>query len=208
MSKKKKLRKGKNDSLFKFNGSYRHDSMGRCSGDYFVNLDGEQMMNNYQNIDKSLLNELFRYEDGNLFWKKSTGFPKQIAGFEVNDYNSHNYKRVTVNGKRYKVHQIIFMMHHGYIPLVIDHIDRNRLNNKIENLRPCTWAQNSQNSLHKKGVTNVKNVNYRKDLKKYQVKMNVNGERKHFGYYFDLEIAKFVAETMRYKYHGKFATNY
>jgi len=41
------MRKGIYDNIFKFNGSHRHDSMGRCSGDYFVNLDGEQRMNDH-----------------------------------------------------------------------------------------------------------------------------------------------------------------
>ena len=41
------MRKCIYDNIFKFNGSHRHDSMGRCSGDYFVNLDGEQRMNDH-----------------------------------------------------------------------------------------------------------------------------------------------------------------
>ena len=154
-------------------------------------------------IDVKLLKELFMYDDGKLFWKISTGFPRQHAGFEIKDHNKpHGYKRVTVNGKRYKVHQIIFMMHHGYLPPLIEHIDKDKLNNRIENLRPLEWPEHSIKSFVKKNESKVRNVNFRKDRNKYQVKMNVDNKRMHFGFYDTLEEAKKVAEEMRQKHQG------
>ena len=52
---------------------------------------------------------------------------------------------VGIKGRSYLCHQIIFLWHHGYIPNLIDHKDRNRLNNWIENLRPATRVQNQAN---------------------------------------------------------------
>ena len=51
----------------------------------------------------------------------------------------------------------------------------------------------------------IKNVNWHKKSKKWVVQLGVNNKKMNFGTYFDLEVAKFVAETMRHKYHGQFS---
>ena len=54
---------------------------------------------------------------------------------------------VKVNGKVYRVHRIVYSLHHGDIPegYVVDHIDRNPWNNIITNLRCVTQGQNNKN---------------------------------------------------------------
>lgn len=46
-------------------------------------------------------------------------------------------------------HQFAFYFHYGYLPKVIDHIDRNRSNNSIKNLRSATTKENNQNVIGK-----------------------------------------------------------
>ena len=48
-------------------------------------------------------------------------------------------------GKPFYVHRLIFLYHHGYIPAQIDHINRVKTDNRIENLRECTHSQNILN---------------------------------------------------------------
>lgn len=56
------------------------------------------------------------------------------------------YLIIKVKGKQFKAHRIVWLLCKGDFPkLVIDHIDRNRLNNKIENLREVTPKENFQN---------------------------------------------------------------
>jgi hypothetical protein len=74
-------------------------------------------------MNQELLKQLFDYKDGNLFWKKNK---KQITNIEP-----IGYVRVCLNKKQYKAHRVIFLMHHGYLPEYIDHIDGNKLNNKV-----------------------------------------------------------------------------
>jgi hypothetical protein len=157
-------------------------------------------------LNKEYLEKILRYEDGKLFWKE----PKlgRNLNKEAGCILNNGYKVIGINGKNYLNHRVIFMMHHGFFPKLIDHIDRNTLNNKIENLRQATKSQNGFNTkIHIDNKAGHKNINFVSRINKYQVQLMVNGKKMHFGTYFDIDVAKFVAETMRYKYHGKFSFN-
>jgi len=158
-------------------------------------------------IDIDLANSLFEYKDGKLF-RKVTVAPNALKDSEAGCTESRGYRYVVVNRKRIGTHRIIFLMHHGYVPEEIDHIDNNPSNNRIENLRAADRHTNMYNiqkrSTNKSGV---KNVFWRKDKNKWQVEMNVDGKAKYFGLYFDFEVAKFIADIMRHKYHKEFATS-
>jgi hypothetical protein len=155
-------------------------------------------------INKELLHQLLIYKDGKLFWKQpKTGrnLTKE-AGCVLN----HGYKVLGINGKNYLNHRLIFMMHHGFIPKIIDHVNGNKQDNRIENLRQATRPQNAYNAkAHSDNLTGYKNINFLPKTNKFHVQLQINGKKKHFGDYFDIEVAKFVAEIMRHKYHNKFS---
>ena len=92
------------------------------------------------------LQELFEYnrETGDLIWR-DTG---KLAG----PSEKNIYKCVNVDKKRYQQHRIIWMYVYGEDPglLYIDHIDRNKLNNSLDNLRLASKALNKHNSTHNK----------------------------------------------------------
>lgn len=56
------------------------------------------------------------------------------------------YLIIKIKGKQYKAHQLVFAYHNGYFPKEIDHINRNRIDNRIENLKECTRKENILNS--------------------------------------------------------------
>lgn len=156
-------------------------------------------------ITKELLHELFEYKDGDLYWKVDRGSNK-VKGQKAGCLNINGYLDVKINKKSYKTHRLIFMWHHGYMASEIDHIDRNPANNKIENLRQATRGQNQQNkSIQKNNTSGFKGVY--KHENKWRVRLMVDGKSKSFGLYYDIDVAKFVAETMRHKYHGNFANH-
>lgn len=160
-----------------------------------------------QDITKEILNFLFDYKDGELYWKisLSSKSPKGcIAGTKGKD----GYKRIGLNRKKYLNHRFIFLMHHGYLPKIVDHIDGNSENNRIENLRPATVSQNQWNSVkNQKNTSGYKNVTWSAKLKKWQVIVRVYRKDIYIGYFEDLELADLVAQEARNKYHGEFANH-
>ena len=158
-------------------------------------------------ITKELLNKIFQYKDGELYWKEKTSPYSHIKiGDKAGCVNKEGYVVICVNKKIHKAHRLIFLMHHGYLPKEIDHKDTNPLNNRIENLREATTSQNGYNkNIQKNNKSGSKNVSWSKVANKWAVQIKVNGNLKHIGYFEDLELADLVAQEARDLYHGEFA---
>ena len=158
-------------------------------------------------ITQELVKELFDYRDGQLYWKKTTS-KRSIAGNLAGYLSKRGYWRVSIDYKHYYTHRIIFLMFHGHLPKLLDHIDSNPLNNKIENLRAATSAENVRNSkLRKNNTSGVKGVSWSKLHKKWRVEVMVDGKTHRLGLFKDLELAQLVAQEARNKYHKDFANH-
>jgi hypothetical protein len=126
----------------------------------------------------------FEYQSGKLFYKKREGCMKK--GSEVGTKNADGYIKTLINRKPYLAHRIIFMMHHGYLPKYLDHIDGNPGNNKIENLRPVTYSQNNLNrGKQKRNTSGFKGVTWVKTENRYSARIAINGKRLFLGYFDD-----------------------
>jgi len=146
--------------------------------------------------------ELFKYEDGKLFRRSDN---KLMGCYST---KHHRYVRIGIDGQNYKLHRIIFLYHKGYMPKLIDHINGDRYDNRIENLREANTYQNRQNSrIYSTSKSSVKNVYWNSSMNKWRVSMHINGKKHCFGHYADLEEAKQVATSMRDKYFKDFANH-
>jgi len=133
---------------------------------------------------KEVLEKLFHYDPktGTLYWKINQGNRK--AGTEAGTIRIHpdgrKYRRIQIQGKFYFVHRIIYHMMNGYSlrqDQQIDHRDGDGLNNKLDNLRPCTNQQNSQNRrVNKNNKTGYKGVYVNKGNQKYCTCIMHNGK--------------------------------
>ena len=91
------------------------------------------------------LRRQYRYEEGQLFIigarpGKKWGTPSGAVG-------SKGYRQVNFRGRTLQVHRVVWALHYGTWPkLEIDHIDGNKLNNRIENLREVTHRDNMLNA--------------------------------------------------------------
>ena len=158
-------------------------------------------------VTQELLQNIFSYENGNLYWKNIKSKKVKI-GQKVGYIGTKGYICAQVMRKTYSIHRLIWIFHNGNIEnnYTIDHIDRDILNNKIENLRLATHSQNSQNTGKKPNNTSgYKNVYWCKDKQKWRVLCIVKGKSKSNGYYFLLEDAVKASIELRNKFHGEFA---
>jgi hypothetical protein len=154
-------------------------------------------------IDPVKLHELFDYKEGNLVWKC-----KNTKGKIAGSLKPHGYTIVEIDGKPIMAHWIVWIMHNGSFDGQIDHIDGNRSNNKIENLRVVTQAQNQWNrKISANNTIGVKGIRLRKDTNKYEARITVCGKRIVLGSYKDLELAELVAKEARLKYHKQYANH-
>lgn len=151
---------------------------------------------------------LFTYRDGNLFWNDARSNVK--AGDRAGSDNQI-YKQLQIDHKKYYVHQIIFLYHRGYIPNELDHIDGNRLNNDIENLRSVTHSQNQHNhSKHKSyngkpTSSQYKGVYWEERRNKWRSRIVIDKREKHLGYFInEIDAAKCYNDAA-IKYFGEYA---
>lgn len=151
------------------------------------------------------LHELFEYKEGNLYWKRQRNH-RARAGDVAGSRALHGYIHVCIDRKVYLAHRLIWLMAHGELPESIDHINGDRADNRLENLRSCTQAENNKNQkLAKTNKSGFKNVSWYAPYSKWRVTVRANGKQKNCGYYEDIELATLVAAEARDKYHGQFS---
>lgn len=151
---------------------------------------------------------LFEYRDGQLYWRIKPSRRDPIGMVAGSQDRSRGYVAVTRNRKHYYAHQIVFLMHHGVIPLEVDHINGDKSDNRVENLRVCTRAQNMHNRpAQRNNKSGARNVSWSPARKKWCVFLTANRKTMNLGGYEDFELADLVAAEARDKYHGAFANH-
>ncbi len=86
----------------------------------------------------------------------------------------NGYMRIGIQGEKYMIHRLAFLYMTGKMPEIVDHIDRDRLNNKWENLRVATWSLNNLNKDDHKNV-------YQEESGKYIGVVQIDKETYRFG---------------------------
>src|SRR5258706_9298731 len=95
---------------------------------------------------------------------------------------TNGYKSIFIEGRKYLFHRMIFLWHHGYLPKYIDHIDRNKYNNKIENLRPTTISLNGANrKINKTSKSGYKGVHWNNFVQHWVASIKKNKKRIYIG---------------------------
>lgn len=151
----------------------------------------------------------FEYRDGELFWKPwitTKGKLASCSGKKAG-YTSHDgYRKIGFNGKAYYAHQIIFLLHHGYIPAIVDHADHDTANNRIENLRAADKSTNGCNSkVPSRNTSGVKGVTWSKAAQKWQAYITHQKIEYYLGLFTSIEDAAKAVDAKRASLHGDFA---
>jgi hypothetical protein len=110
------------------------------------------------------------------------------------------------NGKTILFHQLILVIDN--VDLIIDHIDRNPLNNKKSNLRICTRQQNNMNcDIQKNNSSGITGVEWHKINKKWIAKIGYNKKTIYLGSFENKEEAQNARLIAEKKYFKEFSPN-
>jgi len=110
---------------------------------------------------------------------------------------SYHHTGYAVRGKpQISLHRFIMKAQKGQF---VDHINRDKLDNRRQNLRIATTRQNQFNSLANDGI------HWRGDREAWIVRMNVNGRKKYIGYYKTKAEAEEARKQASLRYHGRFS---
>ena len=146
---------------------------------------------------------MFDYKEGELYWKQPR-YRKIKVGQKAGTRKPNGYVIVCVYRHLYRAHRLIWTMFNGEIPVgkFIDHIDRDRANNRLENLRLVDNSLNLRNAkTFRTNTTGVRGVYFDKGMKKYCARIYTAPYKcVILGYSKSLAEAKRMRQTAEKKY--------
>lgn len=158
-------------------------------------------------ITQELVKKYFEYKEGELFWKIRPANKIQIgdkAG-SLNKSSKRQFFRVTIDRKSHPISRVVFLWHHGYLPVQIDHKDRNSLNDKIENLRAATPSQNGANKKKAENKSSKYTGVNISDGKFWKASITYNNHKEYLGQFETQIEAAFAYNEAAKIHHGEFA---
>ena len=128
----------------------------------------------------------------------------QIAG----SLDLHGYQKIGLDGKIYSAHRLAWLYIHGiFPPQHLDHINGDRADNRLVNLRLCDRFLNQQNrSLSGSGATGYLGVSFNKNAQKFAAEIRYQGFRKHLGIFhtaFEAHEAYMAAKKILHQSQGR-----
>lgn len=134
-----------------------------------------------EQLTQEILREYLAYNEttGMLTWSKKPN-TKCNVNCRAGSFNKNTgYRNITLFGKGYPEHHVIWCWYHGYWPKhQIDHEDHNRTNNAIANLREVTVAQNARNRTRRIGTTvEEAGIWFCRKRKRYVAEITMNGKK-------------------------------
>lgn len=134
------------------------------------------------------LKEMFDYVNGDLVWRRAPEKQNRLLGLVAGCIHGSGYRVIRINGQAYQAHRLIWIYNNGSIDkeLSIDHIDGNKLNNSLENLRVVNQQQNCFN----RSRLNAKGYTWNKQTKKWQAYISIENKLKHLGCFIEEQDAR------------------
>ena len=129
-----------------------------------------------------------KYEEGKIWlWRETSGNRTlnnpDWCELKGTIHKSTGYRHLGINKKKYLYHRVVYFLHNddwdihdSSMDNMIDHIDQDRLNNNIENLRVVTHSQNQWNQ-------DCRGYTFHKPSEKYVAQIMVNGKQNYLGYF-------------------------
>ncbi|WLG49168.1 HNH endonuclease [Pseudomonas sp. FP1742] len=129
--------------------------------------------------DLDEINSLLRYEpdSGTLFWKVDRRYGV-MAGDSCTTISNYGYIVLKIRGKQYLAHRVAWLISYGEWPLMeVDHIDGNRTNNSLNNLRMVSRQMNMKNKRKRSDCPGVTGVRWHNNARRWSAHIGDNGKQ-------------------------------
>ena len=158
-------------------------------------------------LTQERLKEVLYYNEatGDLTWLEARG--NRSIGSVAGTKTKKGYLQIRVDEKFYLAHRLVWMYVHGEFPAsALDHINLDRCDNRLANLRLATASQNQYNTgVRKDSVTGVKGVSWHKASKRYKAAITSRGVTTILGYFGTIAEAATAYASAADRLHGDFA---
>ena len=152
------------------------------------------------NLDSTYLREVLDYnpETGIFYWKfgnKRNTKANQIAG----SIHPEGYRFIWIKDKHHRAHRLAWLYVFNEFPILqIDHINGNKDDNRIVNLRQATHSENQQNKHSSKGYS------WHKRKQRWEAYIRISGKKLTLGYFENENDAKLARATAKQEHHPFF----
>ena len=158
-----------------------------------------------EEITKEILDERFIFNlDTGVVTNRIMNHPRGSVGKEVGSLGQRGYREMSINGRKHYTARIIWFYAKGEWPDCIDHINHERTDNRLINLRSVTKAENNRNrSMSSRNTSGVTGVRWNKAARKWVAKITFNGEQIHLGLFSNMAdaITARAAAKVEYGFH-------
>lgn len=157
---------------------------------------------------ESILTELLDYNPvtGEFIWKQNRGRMAKAGDKAGTIYSG--YLRIRVGSSQYFAHRLAWLIWHGKDPgeYCIDHINGNKLDNRICNLRLCTHAENMRNrKINTNSSSGLKGVSFDKSKNRWRAVIKFQNKSITIGRFDTPELAHLAYCKAAAELHGEFA---
>jgi len=148
------------------------------------------------------LHEMFEYCDGELI-RRNTTSPNACKGDSAGCRQKSGYVVIRIAKKLHYRHQLIWCMLKGSRAKELDHINRIPGDDRIENLRACTRAENKWNCNNRRdNCSGHAGVSWNKRASRWLAYINKNGKRYNLGSFRELHDAVDARQLAKQKLHN------
>jgi len=155
-------------------------------------------------LELATLRELLDYspETGLFFWLRSNSNASPVGSLAGRSANSDGYRHIVINKRFYKAHRLAWFYVHGTWPQQIDHINGDRADNRLCNLRSVTPQQNTHNQRrpHHNNRSGFLGVSKRTNGQ-FQAEIRVSGKKRYLGSFPTAEQANAIYIEAKRKLH-------
>ncbi len=165
-------------------------------------------------LDAETVRSLLIYDPntGVFTWRKranvtvtARSWNSRNAGNHAGSVSTLGYVRIRLFGKAWLAHRLAWLYMTGeWPPGEVDHVDRDKANNRWKNLRAASPSQNQYNKVLRPSKSGFRGVCFHRQSGRWQARIKVAGKKISLGYHPTAEAAAAAYDLAARKHHGNF----